>query len=257
MPFVDLATARSHTGPVLLVATVLPSPWSEAAKGIFHAKELEVAVVRYRSNDTELIAWSGAENVPLLLCQGEPRRTGWAEILMFAERSGGRISLLPDEASDRVRLFGLGHEIAGEGGLGWSSRLLMIHGAFATNGVEGLPLVAAKTLAPKYGYAEDRIAGAKQRIADVLGVLDRMLEKSRSEGRAYLLGNRLTALDIYLATFLTPLVGVTEEECPRMLPLIRPAFSYLKSEAGASVTPALTAYRATILQRHLAWPIAL
>jgi glutathione S-transferase len=256
MFFIDLEAARSHDGPVMFVATVLPSPWSEAAKGVFYVKKLDIALVRYRSMDAEVAQASGADNAPVLLCKGQPRRTGWAEILAYAERSGG-VSLVPAGAADRVRFFGVGHEIAGEDGLGYSSRLLMIHGGLATGGAESFPLPVAKFLAPKYGYSESRVPVAKQRVADVLGLLQRMLEQSHAEGRAYLFGDRLTALDIYLATFLTPIAGVTVDECPGMMPQLRPAFAYLKKELGGYLTDALAKHRMMIFERHLTLPIEL
>jgi glutathione S-transferase len=256
MPYLDLEAARAHDGPVLFVAKALPSPWSEAAKGIFHVKKLDVALVRYRSADPETAKASGADNAPVLLCKGQPRRTNWAEILTFAERAGG-VSLLPEDAADRVRLFGVGHEIAGEDGLGYSSRLVMIHGGLATNGAESFPLPVAQFLAPKYGYSKARVSAARQRVADVLGLLHRMLEKSHAEGRTYLLDDRLSALDIYLATFLTPIADVTAEECPDMMPPLRPAFAYLKKEVGAGLTDILASHRRMILERHLTLPIAL
>ena len=239
------------------VATALPSPWSEAAKSIFHVKKFDLPLVRFRSTDPEVAKWSGMNNVPVLLCKGQPRRTGWAEILMFAERAGGAVSLVPDEADDRIRLFGLAHEIAGEGGLGYSSRLLMIHGSFASDGAEGFPMPAAEYLAPKYGYDERLFSAAKQRVIDVLDLLHKMVERACGDGRSYLIGDRLTALDIYLATFLTPIVGVSEQECPGMMPQVRPAFAYLKKEVGHAVTEVLAAHRAQMFERHLIWPIQL
>jgi glutathione S-transferase len=257
MHFVELDAARSLDVPVMTVATVLPSPWSEAAKSIFHVKKMDVPLVRFRSTDPEVAKWSGMNNAPVLLCKGEPRRTGWADILMFAERAGGAVSLVPHDAADRIRLFGVAHEIAGEGGLGYSERLVMIHGSLVSDGAEGFPMPAAKYLAPKYGYNEERVAAAKHRVVDVLDLLHRMIEKSRSEGRTYLLGDRLTALDIYLATFLTPIVGVSEKECPGMLSQLRPAFAYLAKEVGHAVTEALKTHRSLIFQRHLVSPIEL
>jgi len=167
------------------------------------------------------------------------------------------VSLIPEDAADRIRLFGVGHEIAGEGGLGFSERLVMIHGSFASNGAEGFPMAAAKYLAPKYGYDESRFSAAKKRVIEVLDLLHRMVEKSRSEGRMYLLGTRLSALDLYLATFLTPIVGVSEQECPGMMPQLRPAFAYLKKEVGHAVTEELAAHRDLIFERHLVRPIEL
>jgi len=257
MHFVELETARSLDVPVMSVAAVLPSPWSEAAKAIFHVKKIDLPLVRFRRTDPEVVKWSRMDNVPVLLCKGEPRRTGWAEILMFAERAGGAVSLVPDDADDRIRLFGVAHEIAGEGGLGYNERLVMIHGSIVSNGAEGFPVAAAQYLAPKYGYDEGRFSAAKQRVIDILDLLHRMVEQSRREGRTYLLGNRLGALDLYLATFLTPIVGVSEEECPAMMPQVRPAFAYLKKEVGHAVTEALAAHRALIFERHLKWPIEL
>src|SRR5688572_8537195 len=93
--FIDVETARAVGGPVLVVAGSLPSPWSEAAKGIFHVKRLPMQVVGYPRVDETLRIWTGSVNVPVLLNGDEPPRTGWAEILGFAERIGGDVSLVP------------------------------------------------------------------------------------------------------------------------------------------------------------------
>jgi glutathione S-transferase len=257
MHFIELEAARSLNVPLMTVAAALPSPWSEAAKNIFHVKKIDLPLVRFRGANPEVAKWSGTNNTPVLLCPGEPRRTSWAEILTFAERTGGAVSLVPESADDRIRLFGIAHELAGEGGLGYNARLVMLHGSFASDGVEGFPIAAAKYLAPKYGYTDACFPAAKQRVIDVLDLLHRLVERARGEGRSYLLGDRLTALDIYLATFLTPIVGVSEQECPAMMPQLRPAFSYLHNEVGRAVTPELTAHRTRIFERHLMWPIAL
>src|SRR5204862_4829445 len=135
--FVDLATARAARGVRLVVSGAIPSPWSEAAKGIFHLKRIPVLAVRFRRADDELAAWTGARNVPVLLHDDDPPRTGWAEILALAERLEPHPPLAPRDDERRVRLFGLAHELAGEGGLGWSSRLLMIDGGLTSEGVRG------------------------------------------------------------------------------------------------------------------------
>ena len=110
--FVDVETARGARGPLLVVAGSLPSPWSEAAKGIFHVKGLPMQVVGYPRVDEALRTWTGAANVPVLLNGDEPPRTGWAEILGFAERMGGEVSLIPAESEARIRHHGLAHELA-------------------------------------------------------------------------------------------------------------------------------------------------
>jgi glutathione S-transferase len=255
--YVDVETARAARGLRLVVAGPLPSPWTEAAKGLFHVKRIPALAVRFTRGDDALKAWTGAHNVPVALHDDDPPRTGWAEILALAERLGGETALVPAQPEPRVRLHGLLHELASEGGLGWNSRLVMIHGSLDSEGTRSFPLRVAQFLAAKYGYAPARVTPARARIAETLALLDEQLARSRSAGHRYLLGERLTAADIYLAAFLTPAAGLSEADCPDMLPQLRPAFTYLNEELGPGLPASLLAHRAFIYRTHLPWPIAL
>ena len=84
-----------------------------------------------------------------------------------------------------------------------------------------------------------------------------MLAGARAAGHHPLLGDALTALDIYLATFLTPIAGVTEAECPAMLAPVRPAYTHLGREVGALLSSELAAWRRSLFDQHLGWPIVL
>ena len=55
MRFVDLETARSASGIRLVVLAAVPSPWGEAAKGIFWVKGLDVSLVRLGSGDEAVL----------------------------------------------------------------------------------------------------------------------------------------------------------------------------------------------------------
>jgi glutathione S-transferase len=255
--YVDLETARAARGVRLAVSGLLPSPWSEAAKALFHVKEIPALAVRFRRDEPEFAAWTGARNVPVVLHDDEPPRTGWAEILALAERLGGARPLVPTRPAARVRLLGLAHELAGEGGLAWCGRLLMIHSSFVTRGERSFPLPAAQYLAPRYGYAPERVPAARARIVESLQLLDQQLAESRAAGHRYLLGAEFTALDLYLATFLTPLAGLSEADCPQMRAELRPAFAYLHEEMGAALPAPLAAHRAFVYEHHLPWPIPL
>ena len=156
----------------MVIATNVPSPWSQAALGLFDMKGLDYLAVRFRRSDEEIKRWTGARNVPAVLLDDEPPRTGWADIVTLAERLGGKMSLVPEDDERRVRMFGLSHEILGEGGLGWSVRLLLTHASFATDGREGWPKPVADYLAPRYGYAPERVAAARARAIAVLRLLD-------------------------------------------------------------------------------------
>jgi glutathione S-transferase len=258
---IDVATARAARGLRLVVLGTLPSPWSEAAKGLFHLRGVPFLAVRFRRGDEELAAWSGgARNAPVAFYEDEPPRTGWSEILALAQRLGNpdAPALIPADPELRVRLHGLAHELAGEDGFGWNARLLMIDGSLASGGARSFPLLAAQYLAPRYGYSPERAHVALARMRAVLALFDQQLARSRAAGHAYLLGERVTALDIYLATFLTPVVGLSEADCPQLRPEARQAFDYLHELAGGDVPPALAAHRAVLFERrHLPWPIEL
>ncbi|MBC7173698.1 MAG: hypothetical protein H5U40_14760 [Polyangiaceae bacterium] len=247
LDFVDLETARTAPGLRLVLVGILPSPWSEAAKGLFHAKRLPYRVVRFRNDDAALAAWTGTHNAPVVFYDDEPPRSGWKEIVELAERLDGELSFAPGGVD-------LLHDLAGEDGLGWCGRLVMMHTGFESGGARGFPLPVAKYLAHKYGYSPDRMPHARERITEILGRLDAMLASS---GGDYLTGDRPAALDIYAASFLTMVVGVTEQECPALRPALRPALEALREEAGADVTDALRAFRMRVFERHLEWPIVL
>jgi glutathione S-transferase len=255
LTYVDLETARAARGVRMVVASALPSPWTEAAKGLFHVKQIPALAVRSLRVTPDVQAWTGADNVPIVMFDDERPRAGWAEIIALAERLGGRVPLVPAEPEARARMFGLIHELAGEGGLAWSNRLLMIDGGMRSGGKEGFPLPVAQYLAPKYGYASGCGASARARVAEVLALFDRTLAGARAAGYRHLLGEALTALDIYVATFLTPVAGVTETECPTMRAGLRPAIAHVVREVGALLSAELAGYRRFVYDEHLGWPI--
>src|SRR5579872_6264164 len=165
--FVDLPTARAARGVRMLAVAALPSPWSEAAKGLFRVAGVPVTAVRYRRGDAEQAAWVGVRNAPAVVFDDDPPRVSWTEFIRLADRLGGPGSLIPSAADDRVRLFGLVNELAGEEGAGWCSRLLMVHGSLASGGARSFPLRVAEYLAKDYGYAPARVDAARARVVEV------------------------------------------------------------------------------------------
>jgi glutathione S-transferase len=252
--FVELEEARAARGLRVVVAANVPSPWSQAALGTLDAKGLDYVAVRLRRADDEIRAWTGSRNAPVVLFDDEPPRTGWADILALGERLGGRLPLVPDDDDERVRMLGLSHEILGEGGLGWSVRLLLTHLGLETDGRRGWPRPVAEYLAPRYGYAPERVGLARARALAVLALLDRTLAESRARGHEYLLGAAPTALDIHCAVGIGVIAPLTEAECPTPAP-VRRAIETLDEEVRAGVTGALLAHRARVYARHLVLPV--
>ncbi|MGH8134300.1 MAG: hypothetical protein ACRETP_13930 [Steroidobacteraceae bacterium] len=255
--FVDVDTARSASGVRIVVSGLVPSPWSEATKGLFRVANIPVLAVRRMRDTADVTAWTGVDNVPVVFHDVEPARTSWAAITALAARLAGPDVLIPSELSRRTVTMGLLHEIAGEDGLGWNSRLAMIDSSISSNGARGFPLQVAHYLAKRYGHTPDAATRSRTRIAHQLNALRDHLLAQRALGHGYLGGGRISALVIYLATFLTPLSAIPEADCPKLEPVLRRAFGSAHEELGHLVPFELAAHRKLVLERHLAWPIAL
>src|SRR5215467_14244999 len=118
--YVTLDEAIQQRGLRMVVVGDVPSPWGEAAKGILHIKGIEWVGVRLAYDSELLKEWAGQRSAPVVIYENERPRSGWAEILLLAERLAPSPSLLPADATARALLFGFAHELCGEAGLGWS-----------------------------------------------------------------------------------------------------------------------------------------
>jgi glutathione S-transferase len=252
LTFVDVATARHASGVRIVVSGLVPSPWSEATKGLFRLAGVPVLAVRRLRDNVELEMWTGVDNVPVVFCDLAPPRTHFAAIAELAARLAGPDVLLPSALAARVENIGLLDLIAGEDGVGWNARLAMIEASFATDGARGFPLPVAKYLAARYGYLPAASADLRARVAAQLAFID-----DRLDAREYLAGARPGAVDVYLATFLTPYTDITEADCPGLEPVLRKAFAAAHEELGALVPAPLLSHRTRMFERHLAYPIVL
>src|ERR1700683_2298624 len=154
--YVSAEEAVERRGVRMVVVGNVPSPWGEAAKGILHIKGVEWAAVRLIYDSEALQQWAGQRSGPVLIYNDERPRSGWGEILLFAERLAPSPPLIPASADERALAFGLAHEICGEGGLGW-----LIHAGLNNSG--GFPERVSKYLAKKYGYSPTAGAAAGAR----------------------------------------------------------------------------------------------
>src|SRR5262245_2219392 len=102
LEFVDVATAATAPGVRMLVSVLVPSPWSEATKGLFQLAGVPVLAVRRMRDASEITAWTGVDNVPVVFHGSEPARTNWAAITTLAARLAGPDVLLPDDVAPRA-----------------------------------------------------------------------------------------------------------------------------------------------------------
>ena len=252
--YIAVEEAIERRGLRMVVAGNLPSPWSEAAKGIFHIKRIEWAAVRLVYDSEALKTWAGQRSAPVVVNDDEAPRTGWAEILMLAEHLAPEPPLLPAAPKERARVVALGDKFCGERGLGWMRRLQAVHAGLQKSG--GFPERVAAYLGKKYGYdaaAADTYTG---RVRELLGAVSAELRVQHDAGMPYYLGNTLSAADVYSATFMALFKPLPQEVC-RMDPATRAAFEGLDPETEAALDPVLLAHRDMMYSRHLELPLSL
>ena len=256
MKFIETAEAKKHPGLRLVTVGGVPSPWSEAAKSILHVKKIPVVGVRMTPGDSELAEWTGSTRAPVAIYQDEAPRSGWAEILLLAERLAPEPGLLPADPEQRAILFGLSHEICGEMGLGWCRRLAGIHSSIESDGKVGFPKPVAEYLAPKYGYRPDNGAEARRRVVDILGLLAGRLHAQRDADSRFFLGRGLTAVDIYSATFMALFAPLPPDQCP-MPEMLRRGFEAKDADTAKALDPILLEHRDFIYREYLLLPLTL
>jgi glutathione S-transferase len=253
--YVTVEEAIERDGLRMVVVGGVPSPWGEAAKGILHIERIPWAAVRLVYDSEPLVKWAGQRSGPVAIYEKERPRSGWAEILLLAERLAPTPSLIPADAAERALMFGLAHEICGEGGLGWSRRLQLIH-AGLQNGGGGFAEGVSKYLAKKYGYSPEAGEASVARVAELLAMLVARLKAQRAAGSRYYIGHTPTALDVYGATFSAMFGPLPPEQCA-MDAGTRAAFETRDPVTDAALDPILFEHRDTMYAEHLALPLSL
>lgn len=252
--YITVEEAVERPGLRMVVVGGLPSPWTEAAKGILHIKGIDWSAVRLVYDSELLKSWAGQRSAPALFYEKERPRHGWSEILLLAERLAPNPALLPSDPADRALVFGLAHEICGEEGLGWVRRLQLIHSGL--QGAGGFVEPAARYLGRKYGYTQETGAAAGARVLSLLGMLVARVKARREAGSRFLVGDTLTAADIYSATFMGMFVPLPNEHC-QMDHRTRATFETLDAPTRAALDPVLLEHRDMIYTEYLELPLSL
>jgi glutathione S-transferase len=253
--YLSVEEAITRDGLRMVVVGGVPSPWGEAAKGFLHIKGIDWAAVRLVYDNESLKDWTGGQrSAPVVIYEQERPRSGWAEILLLTERLAPRPSVLPREPAERALVFGLAHEICGEAGLGWSRRLQLIHAGLQNGG--GFPERVAKYLGKKYGYSAEAGAACGPRVSELLGMLGTRLKAQHEAGSRYYVGDALTAVDVYSATFMAMFGPLPPEQC-KMEAGMRATFQTRDAQTEAALDPILFEHRDMMYAAHLELPLSL
>ncbi len=218
------------TGTRITFIPGIPALYSEALKNICYVKGVPLTRVLHprmgidkatgEDRQALLFALTAQTSLPTMLHNQERPRNVWIEQLALAEQIGaaGSPALIPDNFEHRAEVFGLCAIVLAEDGLVWNMRIL----------VDG-------PLAQKYGFSDEASSAAPGKIAEVIAVLDRRLAAQAQRGSKYLVGNALTAADVYWATLSMSVLPPP----PEIMPLTKQNAGMLKFFGANSQIPAV------------------
>jgi glutathione S-transferase len=258
LTYTSLAEARTMSGlRLILGAHTIPGPWREACKGIFYVKKIPyvpVASAGKDGSDRELREWTAQRSAPVAIWNDERPRSTWIEQLYLAERLQPHPPLIPASIEERTLMFGYGNEICGENGFAWSKRLTMIHGTVTNPKTDDATRAFWLQFGTKYGYSAQAAEAAPARMVEILRFLGARLEQQKAKGSTFFIGNRLSALDIYWATFAALVQPLPPDLCP-MATAFRDFYTEKNPVVTSAVSPLLLEHRDFIYRQHLELPI--
>jgi glutathione S-transferase len=255
--YVEIEQAVTMPGLRVVLPPGIPGPWGEAVKGILHVKKIPYIKVRHDLVDySPLIRWTAQSSTPVLVYNDERPRSVWNDQLYLAERLQPNPPLIPAAIDDRVKMFGLCDLLAGENGFGWTRRLMLVQAMVNDAGADETARKGSLAFGNKYGYSPEEAAAAPAKCAQLIGIFARQLERQQALGSRYLIGERLSAVDIYWAAFAAIVQPLPHELCP-MTPRIRKLYDCTDPLVRAATTPQLLAHRDFIYREYLELPVDL
>jgi len=243
-----------HPGLRIVLVQGMPSPWGQAAKTFFELKGLEYVAAPwevFEKNDP-IRQWGAADSAPIVAWRDERPVHGWLDILLLVERIQPLPALLPSDVMLRALAIGLSNEICGRGGLAWNRRLQMVEPAFAAEAGPS-PI---RTMGLKYGYADEEVVHAGERIAKSLRALTKQLKAQYAAGHPYFVGEQLSAVDIYWTAFANFFDPLPSDKCP-MPDDFRPTFTASDPAVVNALDPILLEHRDRIFRMHFCNPMEL
>ncbi len=255
--YISVEEARNRTGLRIVVSPGLPAPWTESCKNIYQIKGLDfvLAAQEFGQERGALYDWSAQTSAPVVAWESERPRSTWIEQLYLAERLSDTPPLIPESTEEQVQMFGLGHVLLGENGFVWNRRHQLIEDLRREPELLGEatgPLT--DYFAKIYLYNDADAKAALGRCVAVLELFTAQLERQHAAGSRFLVGDRLSALDIYWACSAT-LVEPLPEDVNPMPAHFRKIYANSAPEIRAAAEPLLMAHRDFIYRDFLRLPL--
>ena len=252
MPFVSIDEARARGGVCLVTSRDIPVPWGEAVKAILHVKRIPHLRVGQEAGgeNADLVAWTGIRSAPVLIIDDEPPLDRWADILVRLERLQPEPRLVPDDEMLRVQMFGLAHELLGPDGY-CANRRIWINAQ-----PENRDALSPDALERLRAHGTGDADRAPLRIRQILAHFSALLRQQRVQGKQFLLGDSLTAIDLYWATSCALAQPLPEPLCP-LNSFIRAVYTEHHPDVLATTDPLLLEHRDYIYKTYLELPVQL
>lgn len=255
--YIDIEQAKRLDGLRIVAPPGRPNPWAEGLKSMCHVKKIPfVLVAKAPGHDAALQEWTSQSSAPVAIWNDERPRSAWNEQLYLVERLAPQPSLIPDNDEDRIMMFGLCNELCGESGFGWSRRLMVLHGILSNPQAPEQAQTFATYMGGKYGYGQAEAQAAPQRVAQILRNLSARLEQQQTQGSQFLVGAKLSALDIYWSTFAVLVQPLPAELCP-IDEQLRASFVNTDPVIAEALSPKLLEHRDRIYRDYLKLPMDL
>lgn len=242
LEFVTLdEAAKMQEGTRITFIPGVQALYAEALKNICYVKKIPIIRALHpmmgidketgEDRQARLYELTSQTSLPTMLHNEERPRNVWTEQLALAEAIGAPDSplLIPEDFESRVDMFGLCAVVLAEDGLVWNMRIMN----------DG-------PLGRKYGYSEAASAAAPAKVAKVLALLDRRLQSQAEQGSKYLVGNAVSAADIYWAT-MSMCVTATP---PDLMPVTQQNQGMLKFFAANAKNPVIAEALSPRIEDH-------
>jgi len=230
--FITLEEAAAMTtGTRVTFIPGLPALFSEALKNICFVKGIPLIRALHpmmgidettgKDRQAALYELTSQTSLPTMFHNEERPRNVWIEQLALAEQIGatGTPALLPNDFQLRAEVFGLSAVIVAEDGFVWNMRIL-----------------GDSPLGRKYGFSEEASAAALGKMVEVIKLIADRLSAQEQRGSRYLVGDSLSAADIYWATLSMSVLP----PAPEIMPLTRQNKGMLKYFAKNSQIPVIS-----------------
>lgn len=256
MDYVDVSRARGMPGLKLVLSAGVPGPWSEAIKQVLQYKKIPYIPVIQRPGEPndDLVAWTGQRNAPAIVHDDEPILTRWLDMVWYAERLAPERALIPADSEKRVAVLGILGELAGEWGYGWCRRLMSFKVTSAMRPEGEPPSRGWQQMVREYRISPEEWNIAPARAAGIIGMLSRRLLAQRGNGSRYLVGDTITAADIFWAAFSLQFDPLPADVNP-MAAIWRDLFKVTDPLILGEADPVLLEHRDFIFNAHLSLPL--